>query len=400
MSAHVSSNVHSQRSAPIDACEAPAVVLDARVISGTGGGPDKTILGSPRFLAGSGYRMLCAYMHDPNDLGFERIRQRARAKQATLLSIPDRGPWDWRVVTRMLETCKREGVHIWHGHDYKSNLLGLILRTRWPMRLVTTVHGWGERTRRTPLYYAIDRLCLPRYERVFCVSHVLHADCLAAGVAPECCLLVENGVDAEEFTRTLDTAEAKRRIGFDPGRLLVGAVGRLSEEKGFDVLIRAAATCLDVDFVIAGEGPHRPTLEALIGELGLGGRVRLLGYHDDTLAFYQALDLFVLSSRREGLPNVVLEAMAVGVPVVATRVGGVPRLAEDGRTGLLVEPGSVDELARAVARLLEDPALRARLGAEARRTVESRFSLQTRMETIRMVYDNLLGRRARAHDVA
>src|SRR4051794_3803748 len=95
----------------------PVVVLDARVVSGPGGGPDKTILNSPRFLAGSGYRMLCAYMHAPGDPGFEQVRQRARAWQAPLLSIHDRGAWDWRVVTQMLKICRRERVAIWHGHD-------------------------------------------------------------------------------------------------------------------------------------------------------------------------------------------------------------------------------------------------------------------------------------------
>ena len=98
------------------------------------------------------------------------------------MSVPDRGPWDWRVVTQLLAVCRRERVGIWHGHDYKSNALGLVLRRFWPMRLVTTVHGWVQHTRRTPLYYAIDRLCLPRYESVICVSPDLYDECLARGV--------------------------------------------------------------------------------------------------------------------------------------------------------------------------------------------------------------------------
>jgi hypothetical protein len=158
------------------------VVLDARVVTESGGGPDKTILNSPRFFEPLGYRNLCAYMHPPGDSGFESLKEKAAAWGAPLFSIADRGAWDWKVVTAALELCRRERVAIWHGHDYKSNALGLLLLRVWPMRLVTTVHGWVKETRRTPLYYKIDQLCLPRYEAVICVSDDLYQRSLECGV--------------------------------------------------------------------------------------------------------------------------------------------------------------------------------------------------------------------------
>lgn len=383
--------VCSKRTVP-----AEAVVLEARVVCGAGGGPDKTILNSPRHLWSAGYRTVCAYMHPPGDRGFEQLRRKAEAARAPLLSVPDRGPWDWRVVRRYLAICRRERVRIWHGHDYKSNALGLVLRRFWPMRLVTTVHGWVQQTRRTPLYYAVDQLCLPRYEAVLCVSEDLRERALACGVPAGRCLLVENGIDTGEYARGCDTAAAKRREGFPAGRLLVGAVGRLSAEKGFDLLIRAAQRLLqaghDLQLVIAGEGDARPQLEALAAGLGLGDRVRLLGYQADPRGLYEALDLFVLSSLREGLPNVVLEAMAMEVPVVATRVAGVPRLIHDGDNGVLVEPCSVESLAAGMAQLLADVEARARLAAAGRGTVVERYSFAARMQKVRAVYDRLLGR--------
>jgi glycosyltransferase involved in cell wall biosynthesis len=371
------------------------VVLDVRVVTEAGGGPDKTILNSPRFLADR-YRNLCAYMHPPGDPGFETLRAKAERWQAPLFSVPDRGVRDWRVLTRLLDLCRRERVRIWHGHDYKSNVLGLLLRPFWPMRLVTTVHGWVKHTRRTPLYYRIDRLCLPRYERVICVSPDLVTASRRAGVAARRCVLIENGIDTDEYRRRTGAAEAKARAGVPAGRLVVGAVGRLSEEKGFDLLVRAADRLLreglDLELWVVGTGDQRPALERLIAGLGRCDRVRLLGYRADTVDLYHAMDVFVLSSLREGLPNVLLEAMALEVPVLATRVAGVPRLVRDGADGLLIEPGGEAELAGGLRRLLADAGLRGRLAAAGRRVIEDRYSFRARMDKVRTVYDELLAR--------
>jgi glycosyltransferase involved in cell wall biosynthesis len=372
------------------------VVLDARVVSGTGGGPDKTILNSPRFLDAAGYRMLCAYMRPPGDTGFAQLRAKAKRWSAPLAEIDDRGPWDWRVPRELLQLCRRERVQIWHGHDYKSNALGLLLRRFWPMRLVTTVHGWVKHTRRTPLYYRIDRFCLRHYDSVICVSEDLRSECLQEGVSAQRCLLIENAIDTQEFARTLETRAAKERCGVRPDRLFVGAVGRLSAEKGFDLLIRAVDRILrdglNLELLIVGEGDEQAALQQLIAELGRTERIHLLGYRAPLVELYQAMDVFALSSHREGLPNVLLEAMAVETPVVATRIAGIPRLIQHEANGLLVEAGNVDALAAALACLLRDVELRRRLGQAGRRTIEARYSFAVRMERLRQLYDELLGR--------
>lgn len=371
------------------------MILHTRVVCGAGGGPEKTILHSPAFLAPLGYDAVCVYMHPPGDPGFEELSRRAEELGAPLIGVEDRGAWDLRVPKRLLALCREHRVAVWHGHDYKSNALGLLLHRFWPMRLASTVHGWGVLGGRRSLYYKIDRLCLRRYERVICVSDDLREQCLRAGTPADRCVVIDNGIDCRRFRRQAATSEAKRRLGFDSARLLVGSVGRLSSEKGFDGLIRAvdrlARGGADVALAIAGEGDQRARLEALTAELDCRDRVHLLGYRSDTIELYQAMDVFVLNSLREGLPNVVLEAMAMEVPLLATRIAGVPKLVEHETNGLLIDPGDSDRLVTELGRLLKDADLRASLAAAARKTVEQKYSFAARMEKIRDIYDQLLG---------
>jgi glycosyltransferase involved in cell wall biosynthesis len=369
-------------------------VLHARVVAGTGGGPDKTILNSPRHLRGLGYDSQCLYLRPPGDERFRVLEERAVRWEAPLVTIDDRGAWDLSVIRRTLEVCRRERVAIWHGHDYKTNLLGLIVARRHPMRLVTTVHGWVHHTRRTGLYYALDRWSLRRYERVICVSEDLADECRRSGVPADRVVQIDNAIDVDEFSRRRSIAEAKRKLGWPEDRLLIGAVGRLAEEKGFDLLIRAAARLAeqgrDVGLAIAGDGPEHDRLQALIDELGAADRVRLWGFIANPPEFYEAMDVYALSSRREGLPNVLLEAMALEVPIVATRVAGVPKLLDDGANGVTIPPDDLGALVAALGGLCDDAALRSRLGQTGRETVVDGFSFTARMAKVAAVYNDVL----------
>ena len=367
------------------------LVLHTRVVTGSGGGPDKTILNSPRFLTDQGYPMICAYLRDPNDEYFSVLEQRAAQWNAPLIAVDDFGALDWGVIARFRRICEDEKPAIWHGHDYKTNLLGLVLRRKVPMRLVTTVHGWVKHTWKTPLYYAIDRFCLRHYDQVICVSQDIYDTCRDIGIAYEKCWHVPNAIDTNEFRRRRDRDDVKREFGVSDQRMVIGAVGRLSAEKGFDLLIRAVRVLvddgLDIELWIAGEGDQDAALTALVDELGLVGRVRLLGFHSDPLTLYHAMDVFVVSSLREGLPNVLLEAMALEVPVVSTKIAGVPKLVNDNKSGLLIEPGSVRGLHEALARVLGSRSLRDNLARSARKTIEEKHSFRKRMDKIKTIYD-------------
>jgi glycosyltransferase involved in cell wall biosynthesis len=235
--------------------------------------------------------------------------------------------------------------------------------------LVLTVLGSdvNELARRASLAPQI-RLGLSRARRVVAVSDALGREVVRLGVPRERVEVLHNGVDGEVF-RLRDRRQARAALGLDPATPLAGYVGNLAREKGADVLVEAAAllrarTPRPVDVVLVGAGALEPELRARVASLGLDGRVRLVGrrLHDEVPLWLAAFDVLCLPSRREGCPNVVLEALASGRPVVASAVGGVPELVREG-AGLLVPPERPDALASAIAAALartwDDAALRA-----------------------------------------
>ena len=369
------------------------MVIHTRVITGAGGGPDKTMLNSPRFLRSLGYDATCVYLRPPNDPGFQSIRDRAQTAECALREIDDRGPFDTGIVSRAIAICRELDAKVWHAHDYKTNLLGLLVCRSVPMKLVTTVHGWVEYTFRTRLYYLLDRFTMPRYQHVICVSSDLHDTCKKS-VRNDRLSLIENAIDTEQFQRRVAPSEKRKMLGLAECDTLVGAVGRLSAEKGFDVLIRAfdeiRKQTESVRLVVLGDGPERNSLQQLIDSLNLNEQVELVGFQSETRDWYEAMDVYALSSLREGLPNVVLEAMAMETPVVSTAVAGVPDLVQDRQNGRVVPIGDQGALTSALLDLIREPEQRQGYAQQARRDIETSYSFDQRMKKVAAIYDDLL----------
>lgn len=368
-------------------------VLHLRTVTGRGGGPEKTLLTSPRFI-GDGYDLRLAYIRPAGDPSYDMPLRAAKAG-ATLIDIPERNGFDPQTWRRLVAEIKHSRPAILHAHDYKTNVLAVLLGRRFRLPVMTTMHGYVTRSARLNFYYRIDRWALRRMDCVVVVSADLLSHALSLGLDPAKCVVIENAIDATEFSRRTTVAEAKLRLGLPVDRLVIGAVGRLSEEKGFDRLILAADRLLhnglDVQVCILGEGDARSELEQLIARLGRQDQIQLAGHQSNTIDWYHAMDVFALSSLREGTPNVLLEAMAMEVPIVATRIAGVPKLIEDGVNGLLIEPDDVQGLTQALTRLMADIELRKRLAQAARQTVATEYSFAVRMQKMRSIYDDLLG---------
>jgi len=200
---------------------------------------------------------------------------------------------------------------------------------------------------------------------------------------------IPNGIVLPAAGRRVNARLRAELAGPDRFAVVV-TVARLDAAKGLDVLIDAAARVPRARFVLVGEGPERDALESRVASLGIGERVSMLGWRNDVDELLGAADVFVLASRHEAQGIALLEAMAHGIAVVATRVGGVPELVEDGESGLVVASDSSLELAAAIERLIADERLRRRLAAAGRTRVAARFGAQRMVEAVSAVYDELL----------
>lgn len=291
---------------------------------------------------------------------------------------------------KLARYAREHQIEIIHAHVARDYPLAALVSRRAGAQLVLTRHVLFP-------MHGIHRLTLRRTGRVIAVSAAVAAALRSQDIFDsDRIVLVHNGVDVDRFTRGREQAANE---GQSSKRLRVGMVGHLAPIKGQEDFIRAAAIVCglrdDVDFVIAGEdkshrGENRQGIEGLIKESGLAQRISLNGWVDDVAKLLPTLDLFVSSSRSEPFGLSIVEAMAAGVPVVATMSEGAREIIEDGKTGRLVPIGEVEALARAIGELLSDPEARDRLSANAGRVVSERFSLARMIEATEEVYRQVL----------
>ncbi len=291
--------------------------------------------------------------------------------------------------------------HIVHTHTAKAGFLGrLAARLAGVPVIVHTFHGHVLRGYFGPLksrlFLELERLSARYTSAIITLSERLQDELVEYGVAPpERFVVVPLGLDLRPFAETPRHSGAFRReLGLGSGIPLVGVIGRLVPIKAHDVFLKAAERVLkslpDAHFVIVGDGELRGELEALAGRMGLGGSVTFTGWIDDLRPVYSDLDVLVISSRNEGTPVSVIEAMAAGVPVAVTRVGGLPDLVEDGWTGMLAPPDDPDALAESIRRLLTDRELAEDIAKRARPMAIERFSIERLIDDLDSLYTSLL----------
>jgi glycosyltransferase involved in cell wall biosynthesis len=285
------------------------------------------------------------------------------------------------------ELVARSEADVVHAHGFKADVYAYLAMRRTEVPLVSTCHTWYDTDWLVTLYGKIDRMVLRRFARVVAVSDEVRRQLLAAGASEDRVSIVRNGIDLRPFENVTPALRVEMGAG---DTAIVGLIGRLANSKGVDLYIEAAARVLShgvkAQFVVVGEGPDQEMLARKIDDMNLNGQAILLGRRDDMPAVYASLDIMVSASRQEGLPMAILEGMASGLPLVATSVGEVPTVVNEGRTGLLVPPEDADALATAIEKLLNNPAERVRMGTAGRERICEEYSAERMAEDYLRVY--------------
>ena len=292
----------------------------------------------------------------------------------------------------IVSLLREHGADVLHSHVAHADVLAYLATRRENVPWVSTVHGLTGHGLKNSFYQLLGIAALKRCRAVVCVAKNVEEDVVSRGVDPARVHLVPNGYVQGE---TLGRSGARAALGIPPSHRAIGWIGRLSHEKGADLLLEALARAeaVNVTAVVIGDGPEQDHLVRLAEALGLTqDRLRFAGRVNDAARYLPAFDLLALSSRTEGTPMVLLEAMAVGVPIVAFRVGGVPGVLRD-ESAFLVTPEDVPGFSEALREALGDPQEAQRRAAEARQAFDDRFSIDQCSERIGQIYDDVVAGR-------
>ncbi|MGC2769718.1 MAG: glycosyltransferase [Candidatus Acidiferrum sp.] len=355
-------------------------------------GAESVLLNLSVELQRSGHTCMVGVFENAKNANTE-VGARAEIAGLAVRRIPCRSRFDWQTVRQIQKIIEEDGIDLVHAHGYKADFYALLAARLAEVPVTATCHNWLGESWSMRAYARLDRYLLRFFDGVAAVSNSVAEQLEHTGTRQRM-RVIANGVPTRGPGIESRLADQIRK----GDRLVVGAVGRLSLEKGAAVLIEAASKiCPDFPqafFVVVGDGPLRSSVEAGVRELGITGQFLFTGERNDVDQIYRSFDVYVLPSFQEGMPMALLEAMAAGLPVVATKVGGVPDLVCDPSVGTLVEPGDPTAFAAGIRGLLSDQSRRERMGSNARRRVEDHFSAAAMARNYGELYQEALLRRS------
>jgi len=270
--------------------------------------------------------------------------------------FPCNGRFDLRTVLQIRKFIKGKSIDLFHCHGYKANFYALMAGLFTELPLVSTCHNWIGTGFKMKFYERLDKVILHRFDRVIAVSSEIKKKLLDSRIPKSKASVINNGIDLSRF-RDIQNVDIKEEFKIDSRCKVVGTIGRLTKEKGHIYLLHAAKEVLrrfpNTIFLIVGDGTLKEQLKDQTKAIGLEDKVVFAGFRRDIPEILSSMDVFVLPSLIEGLPMVLLEVMAARKPVIATEVGEIPKILEQGKLGVLVQPKDVRGLAEAIISVLE-----------------------------------------------
>jgi len=359
------------------------------------GGKERVVMHLATEFAARGLEPLVVCLMDRGEFGGQ-----LQARGVPMVPLHSVRAYDWRGVLRLTSVLRQFRPDVINVHD-RSSLPYVFLANRLGPRCPIVLSCHGLRLQDAPRPRMRDRLAMRGVQAVTAVSETAAAEYSEALAWRGHVEIIPNGVPVPLIVPEMRQA-AREALGLPETTFALLAVGNVYPEKGYEDLLGAAAllhrqTAAPFVVLVVGSTANRvywATLDAQARRLGLGDIVRFLGLRRDTPALYSAADAFVLSSRKEGMPMALLEAMASGLPVIATRVGGVPSVVTDRENGLLVPPRSPEALSDAMAEICSAPSLRRHLGARAKERVERDYSVERMASRYLSVYERAMSRAA------
>ena len=305
--------------------------------------------------------------------------------------------YDPLLIPQAMRFMKKYKPDVLQSHGYKSHLICLFLKWMTGIPWIAFFHGWTSGGFKIKCYNNLEKILLGFSDRVVPVSQSMISNLNYKWIDKKKIKVIQNAVDPKEYSAEADFKNVRERYGVKWDELLLAVIGRLSLEKGHKFLIDSLPAIqkelpkLKVMFI--GEGALKENCQQRVKDLDLVERVIFTGYQNDLGPFYQGIDLLVLPSLSEGMPNVALEAMLFGKPVVATRVGGVPEVVLDGKTGILVDRANSQQLAHAIIKMFQNPDLLRSWGMAGRERVLKDFNPAQRVKKIAALYEDVLTRK-------
>lgn len=389
-----------------------ARVMDFRGTYKGGGGPDKTVLNSAAQHDPDRVFILVVYIRQPDDHEFQIPEMARKIGVKNFIDIPDRGMVDMECLKQLKKVILDNNLDVVHAHDDKTLLYAWLLRFMLPhIRIMYTCHSHAVYSRgefsRLKEYISfkmrqkIQIFLMQRYLKpIITVSQDTKKRLVANGLLARDVAVLHNGIDIVFWQRTTARPVLRAELGITPGNYLIGTVARITYDKDLPTFYRVAEEVAkrnsNVTFVIVGDGydDELPRAREDVARRGLEQLVRFTGHRNDLRDVYVSFDLFLMTSLTEGMPNTLLEAMAMGVPSVSTTVGGVPELLEDGVGGFMSPVGDAVGLADHVIRFLDDPDLLVHCGAACRKRIETEFSFERRVRKMEDYYDLFCGNKS------